>query len=343
MNKIAIIGDSHYGIRGDSQIVLNYQNKFFNNIFFPELKKRKIQHIIHLGDLVDKRTTINFNTVKRLREDFLDKIIANKLTMDIIIGNHDTYFKSTNSLNAFDTILGDYRNNIKTYIDPAETDYGLFIPWINSENHQRSIDAITNSNSALCYGHLEIAGFEMLRGIVCDHGIDMALLSNFEYVFTGHFHHKSSNQNIHYLGAPYQMTWNDYDSSKGFHIFDYETRELEFIENPYQLFIRLIYKGTDIDVDISNSYCKVVVKERGDPYLFDKFIQSLEQQQPADLKIVEPLAQETNEFIIGQAEDTQTIVAKHIEQLDIQEPQKIKLKQLINTLYNDAIEIERNI
>lgn len=341
--KVALIGDTHHGARGDSQIMLNYQKKFFAEVFFPTVVQQKITHIIHLGDIVDRRTSINFNTVKHLREDFLDQINQNGITMDVICGNHDTFYKSTNQLNAFDSIFGDYRDKITTYTEATETNFGLYVPWINPENNVRSIDMIKQSKSKFVFGHLEIDGFEMLRGILCDHGVKSSIFRNFEYVFSGHFHHKSSKDPIHYLGAPYQMTWNDFGSERGFHIFDTETQQLQFIENPNQLFIRLIYRGVDdIDADVHGAYCKVVVKEKGDPYVFDKFIQRLENQQPADLKIVHPLTQETNDVIISQAENTETIISKHIDILDCPDQYKRELHKLINELYSEAIDIERS-
>ena len=47
------------------------------------------------------------------------------------------------------------------------------------------------------------------------------------------------------LGNPYQMFWNDVDDKRGFHIFDTETNELEFIENPYTIFERIYYEDNN--------------------------------------------------------------------------------------------------
>ena len=58
--KYALITDTHFGVRNDSQILLEYQKKFYDEIFFPYLDKNDIKHIVHLGDLVDRRKSINF-------------------------------------------------------------------------------------------------------------------------------------------------------------------------------------------------------------------------------------------------------------------------------------------
>ena len=141
------------------------------------------------------------------------------------------------------------------------------------------------------------------------------------------------------------MTWSDFETPKGFHTFDYDTRKLEFIPNPNKLFVRLIYRGSEMEADqyeVQDAYCKVVVKDKGDPYQFDKFIQKLEQQNPADLKIVEPLTQDANDVIISEAETTEAILDKHIDMMDIEQRQKYELNKLMNRLYRQALEIERN-
>jgi DNA repair exonuclease SbcCD nuclease subunit len=50
-----------------------------------------------------------------------------------------------------------------------------------------------------------------------------------EYRMCGHFHHKSNDGHIFYLGTPYEITWSDYGNEKGFHIFDFDKRDFEFI------------------------------------------------------------------------------------------------------------------
>lgn len=344
--KIAIVTDTHHGARGDSQAMLNYQKKFFDDIFFPTLKEQGITHIVHMGDIVDRRTSINFNTVKHLREDFLDPLVANGMTMDVICGNHDVYYKSTNTVNAFDSIFGDYRDIITTYIDAQHNSQtgALYLPWINKENEQASYDALINSEARFVFGHLEINGFEMMRGHTCDHGILKSTFQGFESVFSGHFHHKSSQGNIHYLGAPYEMTWSDYDSPRGFHLFDTETGDIEFVQNPYNLFVKIIYRGTSKGLrteGLEGAYIKVVVDEKSDPYEFDKYIELLENRLPSDIKIVEAITQDTNDEIISQVDDTQTILVNTIDKLDV-EVDKNKLKQLLNDLYTEALDIERD-
>jgi DNA repair exonuclease SbcCD nuclease subunit len=348
--KIALINDTHWGVRGDSQVLLDHQEKFFTNIFFPELEKRNITTIIHLGDLVDRRKYINFYTASRLKTDFLDKL--DEYDVHILAGNHDTYYKTTNELNALEQLV-DTNTRLSVYTEVSEIWLGsssvLLVPWINPENAQASLDAINNTASQIVFGHLEIQGFEMALGSYCDHGFDRSTFAKFDMVMSGHFHSKSHQDNIYYLGAPFQMTWSDYQGEKGFHIFDTITRELEFVPNPYKLFHKLYYHDADKtfeeviqplkETNVSDCYVKLIVEEKNNPYWFNRFTNTLEKMGPYDLGIVEALTFHEFDDTIIETEDTETILLKSIDNLDVSCDKK-KLKRLLSNLYKDALDME---
>ena len=88
--KIALVTDTHFGARGDSVQFDNYFRKFYTEVFFPELQRRGIKTIIHLGDVFDRRKYINFNILKSCREYFFDQLTKHDITCHMIAGNHDT-------------------------------------------------------------------------------------------------------------------------------------------------------------------------------------------------------------------------------------------------------------
>jgi hypothetical protein len=141
-------------------------------------------------------------------------------------------------------VLNEYEN-ITIYDAPAKvTIDGVdidIVPWICADNEVQIAEFMKNSTSEICFGHFEIAGFEMDRGNVCESGIDKQSLSKYDVVLTGHFHHKSTDGNITYVGTPYEMTWADWNDPKGFHIFDTNTRDMEFIQNPFAMFHKVSY------------------------------------------------------------------------------------------------------
>jgi len=352
--KIAIISDTHYGVRNDHPAFLANSKKFLDTVFFPYIDEHKIGHIIHAGDLVDRRKYININTARALREDFLDPIEDRGIWYDNIAGNHDTYFKNTNGINSLQELVRGERQN--WHINPFERIYGdttiLLLPWICDENRAVSLDIVRNTNAKICIGHLELEGFEMYKGTVSLSGDDSTLFGHFDSVYSGHFHHKSSRGNIHYLGSHAQFTWSDFDDSRGFHVVDTVDGSFEFIENPYTMFSKVWYDDRDKTIqevlqqdfsDYRNKMVKVIVTAKSNPYWFDKFIEEIEKQDVIDMQVVEDhrnLDLQDDDSIIDEAESTIDIFNGYIESASIPGTNKLKLARIIEELHTEALSIQ---
>jgi DNA repair exonuclease SbcCD nuclease subunit len=352
--KIALLNDTHFGARNDSPTFLEYFMRFYNEQFFPYLEKNNIKTLIHLGDVTDRRKFINFKTAHAFRQKFMKRLWEMKVDTHIIIGNHDTYFKNTNEVNSVSELCTTYDgvNEPWIYTNPKEVELGgcrmLFLPWICDDNYEESIYAIDNSTSEICMGHLEIKGFEMQKGIVNEQGLEKSQFKRFEKVISGHFHKKSDNGHIYYLGAQYEQTWSDYKDPKGFHIFDTETRELERISNPLRIHKKFIYNDKDNDyskVDLSefnNTFVKVFVTNKTDEDMFNKVLDGLHNNINAhEIMVIEDLNTDlgasVREDILEQGEDTLTFLGNYIDQADT-ELDKQKLKQHIKEIYVEASE-----
>ena len=353
--KISIITDTHWGVRNDNIAFLDNSKTFLDKTFFPYIDANGIDTVLHLGDLVDRRKYININTARRLREDFLEPLKRRHLSVHMVAGNHDTYFKNTNHVNALqELVVGSYNFNI---IDRAPMTINfdgldiLLIPWICDENRKESIERIQSSNAPIAAGHLEIQGFEMYRGSIVSHGDDRSTFDRFDMVLSGHYHHRSSDGTVFYLGSHGEFTWSDYDDPRGFHVLDTETRELTFIENPYKMFKKIWYNdldenflNTDIDYhQYKNTILKVVVTNKDNPLWFDKFIENLEKVNPIEIQIVEDhlnLALEDDSDIVNEAESTIDIFKKYINGFDEKTVNKVKLEKKIVELYNEALTVE---
>lgn len=352
--KIALITDTHWGIRNDSSIMHDHMKKFLDDVFFPELDRNRIDLIIHLGDLVDRRKYINYLTAKRLREDFLDPIKNRNITMHIIAGNHDTFYKNTNGVNALRELVVDKYDNVHVHdMRPIEIFPDgrpiLLLPWICDENKEDTLEAIRKSSAAIAMGHLELSGFEMYRGHVSDHGDDPKIFDKFDLVLSGHYHTRSNSTNIHYLGTSVEYNWSDYGDPKGFHILDTSTRELTFIKNPYNIFHKMFYDdaGKQLDEVIvfdankyKNCYVKLVVKNKTNPYWFDLVVEKIEKVGVADLQVVEDhlnldLADDTD--IVSEAEDTISIIRNYISGMTVNDHKRVE--NIIQSLYIEAHEI----
>lgn len=354
--KIAIITDTHFGARSDAISFLDYFSKFYDNIFFPYLDKHRIDTILHLGDIVDRRKFINYVTLNRLKDKFLTPIIKRNIDFHCIVGNHDIPYRNTNDINALRELFeGMNVLNINCYWEPKELSFDgcdiLMMPWINRQNYDDSLQAMVDTKAQICMGHFEISGFEVMRGIKHDHGMDSALFNKFELVCSGHFHHRHTKGNIHYLGSPYEIFWNDYNDSRGFHVFDTETRELEFIQNTNRIFHKIVYNDENKSLEDAvnynfqeyvDTYVKVIVQEKTNPYAFDLFMDKLYKADPVNVSIVDDhkhLDKQPDEEIVNEAEDTLTILTKFVDNLQF-EGDNAQLNTLIRELYNEASTVE---
>jgi len=352
--KIALITDTHWGVRNDNIAFLENTKTFLDNIFFPYLDEHSIKNIIHLGDLVDRRKYINFYTANRLRKDFLVPLDERGITMDVIAGNHDTYFKNTNEINSLTELVDQKYNGISIYYEPIEKVYDgvkiLLLPWICDDNRERTYKIMETTNAQICMGHLELQGFEMYKGSPISDGMDPGSFGRFDVVCSGHYHHRSSNGHIFYLGSHGEFTWSDYQDHRGFHIFDTETRELKFIQNPYKMFKKLWYNDKNEDFlktkinysEYAGSIVRVIIQNKTNPFWFDKFIENIEQQNPVEIQIVEDhlnLNLEEDSDIVDEAESTVDIFKKYIKAIETP-INKEKLENKIVEIYNEALTLE---
>jgi DNA repair exonuclease SbcCD nuclease subunit len=353
--KIALITDQHFGARNDAAHILDYYQKFYEQIFFPKLREEKVSAVLILGDTFDRRKYLNFYTLKRTKEMFFDPLAYLGIDVHILAGNHDTYFKNTNDVNSVDLLLNEYGATFNVIDHPSHIYVGphkfCMMPWICPENYEDSMETLKESDAKYCMGHFEIEGFAMYRGMPSEEGLNRELFRKFNHTFSGHYHHKSSSDGVTYLGNPYQLTWQDYGDERGFHILDLEEETLEFVANPFQMFHRINYDDkkdsiTEINnMDVSvykDTYVKVVVINKTNPYLFDKFMNNLYNVNPADITIVEDFTDlnEGVDEVVDQAEDTLTILNKYVDSVQEENIDNIRLKNLLKQLYVEAINIE---
>jgi len=360
--KIAIITDQHFGARNDSPHFLDYYEAFYSEIFFPTLDNNNINTLLVLGDTFDRRKYVNFYTLKRTKEMFFDELAKRNIRVHMLAGNHDTYFKNTNDVNSVDLLLREYDNievidrpqTIQIYDLPNNKRFEIsMIPWICPENYEESLEEIEKSPADICMGHFEIAGFAMHRGMPSHEGLNRELFRRFDCVFSGHYHHRSASDNITYLGNPYELTWQDYNDTRGFHLFDLDTYHLEFVPNTNVMFHRIVYDDKEESItEINNkdlskfagTYVKVVVLNKTNPYLFDKFMNNLYQVNPIDITIAEDftdLTEGIEDDMINEAEDTITIINKFVDGIQEEHIDNDRLKTVLKELYVEALNQEQ--
>jgi len=349
--KIALINDTHFGARGDSQLFFDYFMKFFDEVFFPYLEEHNIKTVIHAGDLMDRRKFVNFSILNQVRTRFMDRLRDNSIELHCILGNHDVYYRNTNEINSIRELFG---RDLKLYENPEVVNFdGLdiaLLPWINKENAEEYLQFVKTAPAPILIGHLELEGYEVIRGVnFSGGGTDYKLFDRYEQVLSGHFHCRQERENIYYLGTQYQITFGDLNETKGFHVLDTDTRELEFIENPNKMFHTLTYNDEEGPVDVDemkvpvhfkDSYIKLYVEKKKHPYTFDRFMDKLYDSGVAKITVVEELSDSewTKEEIVDLAQDTVTIINNEIDGIE-EVKDKDKMKRLIKDLYMESLSI----
>ena len=354
--KVALITDQHFGGKQDSQYFSEYIEKFYTNQFFPYLLEHDIINVVDLGDTFDRRKYVNFHTLNEVKRFYFDVLAQHHIKLHSIVGNHSTYYRNTNNVNSSELLYSHY-NNIEVYpeasticIDGTVID---LIPWINSENYEKTMYFIKHSKAQVALGHLEVAGFAMYKGYNAEDGISKDIFKGYEIVCSGHYHHKSSKDNIHYLGAPYEITWNDYDDPRGFHVFDTETRELKFIRNKFHLFEKIYYDDTKVDyakVDTDyykNKIVKLIVEKKNNTDKYENFVDSLYHSNLADLTILEDLSEYSARYSEDEDEDveignTSDFLEEYVDHMSDsgKEEEKVKLKKLLKIIYDEALNMD---
>ena len=343
--RVAVITDTHYGARKGSTHLHNYFQLFYDNIFFPTLEREKIDTVIHMGDIFDSRKSIDYQSLEWAKQVVFEPL--RKYKVYAITGNHDCYYKNTNHVNSPELLLNDY-SNISTFSKATEINIDgldiLLLPWINSENYDESLEAIQNSKSKVAMGHLEINGFKATRGHMMEDGMDTDVFSKFNAVYSGHFHTRSTDGKITYLGNPYEMYWNDVNDTRGFHIFDTDTITHSPINNPYKLFYNVYYEDTPYQTFDSTPYenkiVKVIVRKKTNPKQFQKFIDKLYATGIQDLKIIENFELiEGEDFEMDEDENTLSLLNRYIDESEFHLDKNI-IKGIFQDLYRQACEVE---
>ena len=345
--KVAIITDQHFGFKKGSKLYLDYFQKFYEECFFPTIKKHKITTVLDLGDTFDNRKGCDLFSLDWAKRNYFDPLQQQGIDLVSIIGNHTAYYKNTNDINTNDLLLREY-DNITIFSECTELEVGglpiLFIPWINQENKDKTYKMIKESKCKVAMGHLELNGFIATHGHMMENGDDYEIYNKFKQVFSGHYHTRSNNGKIYYLGNPYEMFWNDVNDKRGFHLFDTKTVEHTPINNPYRLFYNIYYEDLNYKLfdfrEYKNKIVKIIVKRKTDQKQFEKFIDKLYNCGIQDLKIIENFVlQESADFEVEETENTIGILNRYIDDSEF-EGDKTLIKGILQKIYAEACEVD---
>lgn len=295
--KVGIIADTHFGVRGDDPNIRANQVRFMREVLLPTLKERGIGQVVHLGDLFDRRKYVNYVTARACWDSLIHPLREAGIVAYYVVGNHDCYYRNTNELNSISTLYG---NHVPVIADPHVELIGgkhcLLAPWVCDANRDKSMEKFSRGYE-IVLGHLELTGFVMQRGQICEGGMDPEVLTRSSLVLSGHFHSRSRRGSIEYVGSTGQYTWADYGDERGFTILDTDDLTTEHIVNPFETFTKLSYDDEnerEVDVmrrlakaQLEGKYVKLMVTSKTDPYLLERVIDKVEASGVVDLQVVE--------------------------------------------------------
>lgn len=338
--KLALIADTHFGCRKNSVYFMDQQKKFYNDKFFPYLKDNNITNIIHLGDFFDNRKTVNFETLKHAKDSFIDPIIDNGMILHMIVGNHDSYYKSNGDLTST-KLLFDNIDCIHVYDSIREVNFGnksfLLVPWIFPIQEKEITEKLRVDTHDVICGHFEMAGVVFQGNSISRKGLDTDLFTHVPHVFSGHFHKKSR----YYVGSPYQMNWADYDDSKRIIIYDTDDDSTEDVYLSDDIYVKVTYpiESGDIIPSYEGKMVRVLVKSKDNPDDFDRFIDSIIDSGAYDIDIKEEYLyiDILDSDDLDSDADTLGVILQTIDDIsDFNEGDRVVIKEIMKQLYEKA-------
>ena len=352
--KICLITDCHLGIRQSHDVWEEHILSTLDRVV-QHCLDNGIDHIVCLGDSFDVRKNVNSKTLSAVKHRFFERLVKEQIKFIACVGNHDSYFKDTISVNSLSIHLSSYPN-VTVYTEPsvhvfADGSNICLVPWISPPDVSDFMDKINEAHlvSDSCLGHFEFAGFVYQRGVVADHGMDHENISSlFRTVLSGHYHSKSTRGNVTYLGTAYDLTWADWGEDKFFHVFDTVTHELTPIKNEESLFHKLFYVESQLTEDLfkelgsttalKDKVVKVIIQERKDSARFDLFMDLLYAQNPFSVDVVDEtildaadIKTEMKEML---SQSTIDIIHTVLEDVDVEGYDMGKVKSIMVELYN---------
>jgi len=342
--KLAIIGDSHFGVKKNNSVFLNSQLRFFNERFFPYIEKNNIDTIIYLGDFWDNRNTININVLNEIDKLIIEQF--NKYNTYILVGNHDTFMRSTIDIHSLKPFR--HLKNITIVDETMQIDLDgkscLLVPW--QVDNKEFIKKVADKNlyNDLCFGHFEINGFNLNNTKVCDFGIlPDVFFNNYGITFSGHFHCRKKLERdekiIQYIGSPYELTRADINQEKGFVVLDTDTMKYEFINNNISIKHKqftypeefkkedIIGNIVDVVVDIGNDH---------DEKEFQKYMLEIDSYSPytVDLKLLNNVdIQSKSDYNV---QTTEELIEEYINDTDYDDKTKKMIIPKLNSLYKQC-------
>lgn len=303
--QIPALADLHFGQKAFSKAVFEMQMQFFEKQFFPWCIKHGVKHVLHGGDLFHNRNIIDWYIMTEVKKRFFGWFEENKVHFHTVVGNHDSYYKSTIETNSPLATTAEFEY-IHVYAEQTEVQVEKYtvgmVPWIINEHEARLPE-----NVDVILGHFDAKDFQLMKGVYSTDGFDLSFFKNYKLVLSGHYHIKSHRHNFYMVGTQYQTSWGDFGIDKGFYVLQ-DNFKMKYVDNTVSpRFVKMYYreidgiqtvsvvgekgeKRRDLEKNeviqcVKKNYCKLIVEKSTDQAALDAFFTSVQARSRDGYKI----------------------------------------------------------
>lgn len=297
-DSIMMFSDLHYGIDGNSEQGLRTCDRTVDWII-ETCRARNTQLVVFGGDWFDHKDTLS---VKTLNAGYaaLKRMTTAGLTVYLILGNHDLYYKEKNDVNslvAFQEMPGVVLVSQTSVLTVGDGAFGpgkqrkfCLVPWtcVPEEYLEESCDAII--------GHMEVKGVQQRAGggpgSTSDKGFPMTSFFPISpLVFIGHYHIRNTYQFkegiVKSIGNPFQMDVGDRGQEKGIVHLSLDDMEETFLENTFApKYVDILYSQASADpayvteAMVKGNYPRLIVDAEQDWDVYNKIVARINSFHP---------------------------------------------------------------
>jgi len=250
MSEIAMIADVHVEKNKNLPHVIECC-KWVGDVLF----ERKIKKLFVLGDFINSRIKID-SLVLSSAIEILEYWSSKDIEVVLLLGNHELYYKENRLDESEVTSIKPFKKFCKVveHYESIEV-YNTIIhlmPWITDlKKYREVLESADVKKDDIIMSHTEVLG-SVLNGISNIKDTSGLPSSMFKVkTFLGHYHKRQK----FYIGSPLSLNFGEASEEKGITIFNCESKETEFIQNPKsEIYKTILFDDYKDDDNFENSY-----------------------------------------------------------------------------------------
>ena len=190
-----------------------------------ELSKTNKVLIVNGGDSFNTRGVIPTSCLDVASKCFMEWHEAG-LKQVIIVGNHDQEDRGglVHPMKVFEKFGW-------IVVDRPKVLNGIaFFPYLKIDEIEKFLKSNKLKQCRTAVVHWGIRGAKRNDTNTDTDGVPLEWLSNFDRVFSGHYHYRNAIGNVQYIGSPFQQNFGEMDQEKGVLLFDTDSGKTWFEE-----------------------------------------------------------------------------------------------------------------